>query len=141
MVKELSITLNPGPIGGSYCPGSTLSRFLTIQVDKPKHYKTIIVQVEGKASVYWTEGGDENSSPTIYSSGEVYINQQIVLWRSDLSPSGTFPPGRFTYPFQFILPANCPSSFSSDIANITYEIEGGYPQGHSSLITKLNIHS
>ena len=128
MVKELSITLNPGPLGGNYSPGSTITGSLTIEVDKPKRYKALEVYLLGKGLVEWTERIGSNH-PITYSAGEVYMNEKLTLWRSEDSPNGTIPVGRHTYPFQFRLPATCPSSFSSGIGNISYEIEGSISSG------------
>ena len=122
MVKEFSITLNPGTQRGNYTPGSTITGSLTIEVDKPKHYKALEVHLLGKGNVQWSEGSDDDES--IYSASEVYVNETLILWRSEESPWGTFPVGRHTYQFQFVLPATCPSSFSSHIGNIGYKIEG-----------------
>ena len=122
MVKELSITLNPRPVGGCYSPGSIITGSLIIKVDKPKKYKALGVYLLGTGKVRWTErrGDDE----TTYSASEVYVSEKLILWRSEDSPNGTLPVGRQTYPFQFVLPATCPSSYISQIGNISYEIEG-----------------
>ena len=122
MVKELSITLNPGPLGVQYSPGSTITGSLTIEVDKPKNYKSLDVCLLGKGKVEWSEGGGD--SRITYSSSEVYVNKKLTLWRSEDSPEGTFPVGRYTYQFQFVLPTTCPSSYSSGIGSISYEIGG-----------------
>ena len=122
MVKKLSITLNPGPLGVHYNPGSTITGSLTIEVDKPKKYKALEVYLLGKGKVQWTEGSGEHNET--YSASEVYANQMLTLWRSEDSPDETFPVGRHTYQFQFVLPDTCPSSYSSSIGNISYEIEG-----------------
>ena len=127
MVKELSITLNPIPVGGRYIAGSTITGSLTIEVDKPKQYKTIEICLLGKSKVKWSEGSAETR--TINSASEVYVNEKLTLWRSEDSPNGTFPVGRHTYPFEFVLPATCPSSYSSVIGNISYEIEGSIYSG------------
>ena len=122
MVKELSITLNPGPVGGHYSPGSTITGSLIIKVDKPKKYKALEVCLLGTGKVRWTDGSGYDE--ITYSASEVYVNQKLTLWRSEDSPNGTFPVGRHTYQFQFVLPTTCPSSYVSRIGNISYEIEG-----------------
>ena len=127
MVKELSITLNSEPLGGNYSPGSTISGSLTIEVDEAKDYKTLAVNFLGKGRVHWSEGSNENRRT--YFASEEYVNETLVLWKSEDSPDGTFPVGRYTYPFEFVLPATCPSSYSSPIGKISYEVEGRISTG------------
>ena len=127
MVKELSIILNPGPLGGSYSPGSTLTGSLTIEVNEAKDYKTLVVNLVGKGKVQWTEGTGQYA--VTYTASEVYVSEKLTLWKSEDSPNGTFPAGRHTYPFQFVLPATCPSSYSSRIGKISYEVEGRISTG------------
>ena len=127
MVKELGITLNPGPQEGHYSPGSTITGSLMIKVDKPKKYKALEVCLLGTGRVRWSQGsGDKRRT---YSASEVYVSEKLILWRSEDSPNGTFPVGRHTYPFQFVLPPTCPSSYISQIGNISYEIEGSISTG------------
>ena len=124
MVKELSITLNPGPLEGHYSPGSTITGSLMIEVDKPKRYKTLEVCLQGKGKVQWS------AKKVTYSASEVYVNEKLPLWRSEDSPSDTFPVGKHTYQFQFVLPATCPSSYSSHTGNISYKVKGLISTGH-----------
>ena len=79
MVKELSITLNPRPIGEQYSPGSTLTGSLTVEVDEPKDYKALVVNLIGECKVEWSEGSKENR--VIYSASEAYVSEQLVLWK------------------------------------------------------------
>ena len=118
MVKELNITLNPGPLGGHYNPGSTLTGSLTIEVDKPENYKTIEVYLLGKGKVEWGEGIAASFGT------EEYVNKKLVLWRSENTPDGTFPVGKCTYPFEFVLPESCPPSFNSHVGKIAYKVKG-----------------
>ena len=120
MVKELSITLHPGPVEGHYSPGSILTGSLTVEVDKAREYKTLVVCVQGEGSVKWSEGSGKDKKT--YSADKVYLNEQQVIWKKQDSPYGIFPVGKYTYQFEFTLPATCPSSFSSRIGNINYFI-------------------
>ena len=145
MVKELSITLDPTPEGGSYSPGSAIRGSLTIEVDKPKRYKFIEVNLLGKGKVRWSEGGAGNTgrnfsdqqNRTHYSASEEYVNQKITLWMCDDPPNDTLSVGRHTYRFRFVLPDNCPSSYSSIIGNISYKIKGLISTGHFKLDHKV----
>ena len=116
------MTLNPGPLGGSYSPGSTLTGSVTVEVDEAKDYKALVVSLVGTGKVQWTEGYGQYA--VTYTAREVYANEKLTLWKSEDSPNGTFPVGRYTYPFQFVIPATCPSSYKSVIGNISYEVEG-----------------
>ena len=135
MVKELIITLNPGPQEGHYSPGSTITGSLTIEVDKPKNYKALEVYLQGKGKVSWTEGSGQYS--VTYSQSEVYVNQKLTLWSSEDSHDETFPVGSYTYQFQFVLPDTCPSSYRSCIGKISYKIKGLISTGQFKLDHKV----
>ena len=124
MVKNLSITLAPGPVEGVYTAGSPLSGSLTVEVDTPKHYEKITVHLLGQGYVYWSSGKHTDTEKKACTGSEDYVDLQQVVWKKEQSPDGTLPAGRHTFPFQFGLPLCCPSSYHSFIGNIYYNITG-----------------
>lgn len=119
MVKELKISCNTDT---TYAPGQTIAGTLTLEVEEPKTYQQIAVLLNGKGSVTWSTGSGEDSET--YHAKEQYAYEELVLWKCEDSPDGFFPAGRYSYSFEFVIPANCPSSFKTRIGKIVYAIEG-----------------
>ena len=126
MVEELRLTLNPGPLGGHFSPGSTLTGSFVIEVKTAQKFKTITVYVRGEGHVRWLESqtAGDSSRTVVFESHEKYVHVQQVLWTFTDSPDGVLPAGRHTYPFQVALPGTCPTSFDSPRGNISYQVEG-----------------
>lgn len=96
--------------------------------------------LEGAGRVYWTESesytayetrhvnGRSESHPVtrtrtvVYSATEKYVSHKISL-AGDGRNLMELPRGTLVYPFQFVLPANCPSSFTSKIGLVSYFLE------------------
>ena len=140
MVKEFSISLNEYTAEKFYVPGSAIAGSLTVEIDDPKSYKQISVHLKGEGFVSWSEQtATENDD--YYSARETYVNERVVLWKSEESLDGYHPAGRYSYSFEFIIPANCPSSFPKNIwkyfGNIEYLIEGVISTGAFTLNHKV----
>ena len=58
----------------------------------------------------WRDGGSNSS--TNYHAKETYIDQTIVVWNGDGSPSETIGPGTYSYKFRFSLPQGAAPSFN-----------------------------
>ena len=82
----------------------------------------------------WTErrrgvgrvGSGYSSARTVpYDSKETYIDQTIVVWNGDGSPSETIGPGTYSYKFRFSLPQGAPPSFKGKhYGKIKYVMHG-----------------
>ena len=79
----------------------------------------------------WTErrrrvGSGYSSASTVpYDSKETYIDQTIVVWNGDGSPSETIGPGTYSYKFRFSLPQGAPPSFKGKrYGKIKYVMRG-----------------
>ncbi len=135
MVKEFSINLNEDTSEKSYVPGSAIAGSLTVEIDDPKSYKQISVHLKGGGFVSWSEGSGENRRN--YYGRETYVHEEIVLWKSGESLDGDLTAGRYSYSFEFLIPANCPSSFHFSSGKIEYLIEGVISTGALKLDHKV----
>ena len=137
-MAKVSFTLDHGPLGGNYSPGSALTGSVTVEVDSPKEFKAVLVYVRGEGHVEWTErrhnSSDDSDYTVVFKSDEVYVSLQQTLWKCEDSPDGVFPVGRHTYPFHIVLPVTCPSSFTSETGSIFYQIDGRVATGVPNLV-------
>ena len=130
MVKDFTIELSQS----SFVAGSTVCGSVVVKVNEPKNYKKIAVYLKGHGKVKWKETVHEShtaagpghhstsTSRTItHKSEESYICEEFVVWENS---DGALPTGHHTFPFQFTIPTNCPSSFRDKIGKIEYIIAG-----------------
>ena len=110
MVKAFTIELSQS----SFVAGSTVCGLLVVNANEPRNYKKIAVYLKGHGKVSWSETTME----------ETYTLQESVVWENSHSSDGVLPTGRHTFPFQFTIPTNCPSSFRDSIGKIEYSIAG-----------------
>lgn len=120
----------------SFAPGSVIRGTLVVELEEPKKYENITVLLEGKGKVSWTESHGESSES--YCSSENYVNLQTVVWENSQSPDGALQRGRYTFPFEFILPQDCPSSFRTNVGRIYYKIKGLISTGLFKVDRKVN---
>ena len=136
MVKQFLITLTEE--GAHYAPGSTVSGSVIVEVEEPKKYDQIRVSVSGEGSVSWSRGTGEDS--VLHSSRETYLSLESILWASSHTEDGSLPRGKHSFPFQFTLPASCPSSFKclSKGGQISYQVEAVIHTGQLRLDHRLS---
>ena len=123
MVKEFTIELSQS----SFVAGSTVCGSVVVNVNEPKSYKKVAVYLKGHGKVKWSEtkrtgsGQHARTTTRTYRSEETYTFQEFVVWENS---DGALPAGCHTFPFQFTIPTNCPSSFRDKIGKIEYIISG-----------------
>lgn len=88
----------------------------------PKSINKISVTIKGDGCVFWATGGRRNRQ--IHTACENYVDHEFVMWDQKDGPERIFPPGSTEFPFEFVIPADCPSTFKSGGGNILYVIEG-----------------
>ena len=106
----------------TYYPGTAVTGSLLLEVDKPKSYKQIMVQLSGRSFVRWRVFTGLTSGYNI--SLEPYFDSVAPLWDSRQSPDGKLPPGQYNWPFSFVIPPSVPSSFEGKFGNIRYMLVG-----------------
>ena len=90
--------------------------------DAKSNYRHIQISLKGKGVVKWTQ----NTSDTgviVWTSDESYIDQKIEVWNRNQTEDGKFLSGTHDYPFTFVLPERCPSSFERQKGSIKYYLE------------------
>ena len=111
----------------SYFPGSIVSGKVIIKLDVPKKYKLIEVGITGKAETFWSETSEsfrDSKSTSYFENVEEYLNKWVSVWKREDSPNGVLSSGVHSYPFQFTLPHNIPSSYEGGCAWIRYGVHG-----------------
>jgi hypothetical protein len=107
----------------TYCPGTAVTGSLLLDVDKPKSYKQILVQLSGRSFVH-LRVSLTGLTGGYYTSLEPYFDSVAPLWDSRQSPDGKLPPGQYNWPFSFVIPPSVPSSFEGKLGNIRYMLVG-----------------
>ena len=116
------------PPGGIYFPGMTVTGTVLVKTDKPKNYKSILIELIGFAEVEWTEqhqttvdSGRVGTHHHSYSSSKDYINRSVTVWCQGTSGRDKFPAGTYEFPFSFQLVGdNLPSSYTDEVGKIKY---------------------
>ena len=98
-----------------YRAGETICGQLLIDLSKSKEFRNITIELVGEGKVHWTES--QGQSSTSYKNLKTYINKVAVAHSGPSLPAGIH-----YLPFSFLLPANLPSSFESDIGSVQYFI-------------------
>ncbi|XP_065656475.1 arrestin domain-containing protein 3-like isoform X2 [Hydra vulgaris] len=99
-------------------PGQTVSGSVVMALTKPMKMKGIKLTVQGKAWCFWSETHAELT--TYYQGSESLLGVQV--WIHGNSTKFTNEAGRFSYPFNFVLPLTLPSSFEGSHGFIRYHI-------------------
>lgn len=115
-----------------------MSGELQFTLTEAKRYEQIQINLSGGAKVKWIEqytNASGNQETVTYSSAETYVNETKILWESRQTPDGKIGPGKFSLPFQFILPSNCQSTMKCpmDYGSISYAL-------HAKIITGQFLH-
>ncbi|CAL1543559.1 unnamed protein product [Lymnaea stagnalis] len=125
------ISFNNG--SGVFYSGNIVQGYVTVELTEPMKMRGIRLKFEGKAYVHWSEsnsnasGKNRGTTSRHFSATEKYFDQDVLLF-GKLSGQGSdtkeLPAGRHTYPFQFQLPQDLPSSFEADIGHVRYTVSG-----------------
>ena len=103
--------------------GSKISGVVRVGVaDAKSNYKQIQISLKGKGVVKWTQNKSD-TGVIVWTADESYIDQRIEVWNRNQTEDGKFPPGTYDYPFTFVLPERCPSSFERQKGSIKYYLE------------------
>ncbi|XP_050401776.1 arrestin domain-containing protein 3 [Patella vulgata] len=128
--KTFEIVLNsPHSV---YFAGDILQGHVNIELNEAMKLKGIRVIFRGKAFVHWTDQNMRGPGESRYreirhhSATEEYFDVSNTLLSKDpatKSETRVIPAGQYTYPFQFQLPSNIPSSFEGQYGHIRYYIK------------------
>lgn len=100
------------PREGVYRPGDTVNGVLEYAIDEPTEYKDITVSLIGKGKFHVSKGSGKNKRH--YYGKEEYINITINVLNKRPGETVTLPFGNYTFPFEFRLPGDIPSSYSNN---------------------------
>ncbi|CAK1541999.1 unnamed protein product [Leptosia nina] len=123
---EGQITLSSD--NGVYFCGQPIHGKLVFNQDKVKSFRGIYAKLKGYCKVHWTtqetrtHQGKHETHTVHHDSYEEYINHKMYIIGSE-SGEVELKPGHYEFPFQFILPPNCPSSFEGTVGHVRYEIK------------------
>ncbi|ESP05163.1 hypothetical protein LOTGIDRAFT_227841 [Lottia gigantea] len=126
-LKEFEIILNNAH--GVYFTGEILLGHVNIELKESLKLKGIRVNFRGKAYVHWTDQNMRGPGESRYreirhhTATEEYFDVSNTLLSKDPSNNNdkrTLPAGQYTYPFQFQIPTNTPTSFEGQYGHIRY---------------------
>jgi hypothetical protein len=111
----------------TYYPDQTVTGKVVVTLNSTKKVRGIKLTVKGEADTCWTtdrqelnnEGRYVNETDTV-TAHEEYFKAQFYLLGSQSGEAIELPAGTHTYPFNYVLPPNLPSSFESDYGRIRY---------------------
>ncbi|CAD6995998.1 arrestin domain-containing protein 17 [Ceratitis capitata] len=133
MVVTCEIEFDINPFGTFYA-GQVLTGRVTLQADKPKQVKGIVLKITGCADTSWKESTNRTKTDakghsktetetTHYRGHEDYIHSKTYLLSSSENQSAVIEPGIHTYTFACHLPQTCPTSFEGIYGHIRYLIK------------------
>lgn len=96
---------------GVHKAGETVNGILQYAIDEITDYKNISISLIGKGEFNITKGTGDNSRN--YYGKEYYIQRTINVLNKRPHETVTIPFGSYKFPFEFHLPCDIPSSYSS----------------------------
>lgn len=108
-----------------YHSGDTIDGFISLVLNQPLDTKGVKLEITGTSHTQWKVERKVSSADIaaqittrIYQEvcrgDEDYFRHEVVLW-DKLKPLGndtvTLQPGSYEFPFKFVIPTSCPSSF------------------------------
>ncbi|KAJ0174952.1 hypothetical protein K1T71_009093 [Dendrolimus kikuchii] len=110
---------------GVYQPGQMVYGKLEFDLSSILNFRGIYAVIRGYCEVYYTENKKESGKSenvrTEHRSEEDYLNKTVYLAGS-IGGSAQLNQGHHTFPFECLLPNNCPSSFEGPHGHIRYQV-------------------
>ena len=120
-----------------YEPGEMIRGHVSLVLTEPIKVKTITIQIKGEATVSWEDENAKNVTP--YRADETYIAITHSLLTTKSGESVHLETGKHSFPVEYILPQNLPSSFIGKFGSITYVVKATLKEakkfGLSTMIT------
>ncbi|XP_067838934.1 arrestin domain-containing protein 3-like [Heptranchias perlo] len=109
-----------------YTSGEWVSGRILVEVTAQIEVKALKIHAKGQAYVHWSEthsSGSNSSTTRHYTQVVRYFKHKYLLIGIDNSEEVTvIPPGRYEYPFSFVIPQTppLPASFKGPHGNVSY---------------------
>ncbi|ETN69257.1 hypothetical protein NECAME_15420 [Necator americanus] len=142
------MSLNVDILDGNrtFTPGDTVQGIVKVNAEHPVKAKSLRVflkasaQTEWLVSVYGIDSVHGRSAKVLYTASVIYGHEEHSLWApEEHEKKGTIPQGMHAYPFEFVLPTDCPPSFEGTCGSIsctiTAEIERPWKTNKTSSVT------
>ncbi|XP_001599906.1 arrestin domain-containing protein 17 [Nasonia vitripennis] len=111
----------------TYYPDQTVTGKVILTIDSTKKIRGIKLSVKGEADTYWSTDRQELNNEGRYinetdvvTAHEEYFKAEFYLLGSSSGEEIELPAGTHTYPFNYVLTPNLPSSFESDFGRVRY---------------------
>ncbi|KAJ8674402.1 hypothetical protein QAD02_005664 [Eretmocerus hayati] len=111
----------------AYNSGQTITGRVILTLESTKKIRGIKLKVKGEADTYWSTDRQELNNEGRYvnetdvvTAHEEYFDASFYLIGSASGGEIELPAGTHTYPFNYVIPPNLPSSFESDFGRIRY---------------------
>lgn len=109
-----------------YYAGQTVNGRILITLNEEMKIRGIRANFSGKAYTRWKISGHHTHGARIndyIDESESYFNSEAVLWGNgpgSKADNSIMKPGSYKFPFSFLLPPSCPSSYEGDYGYIRY---------------------
>ncbi|KAK3097174.1 hypothetical protein FSP39_007115 [Pinctada imbricata] len=130
MIRPSYFQINFMESNGIFKPGNIIKADLDLILDRPLKLAAIRIYAKGKAFVHWTNqnmrgpGSPRYKVVRHYSANEEYFDFVCTVLKSEEHNKRIIlPPGKYSYPFQFQLPPNLPSSFEGQYGYVRYWVK------------------
>ncbi|KAK6746063.1 hypothetical protein RB195_012277 [Necator americanus] len=145
-VTDMSLNVDILDGNRTFTPGDTVQGIVKVNAEHPVKAKSLRVflkasaQTEWLVSVYGIDSVHGRSAKVLYTASVVYGHEEHSLWApEEHEKKGTIPQGMHAYPFEFVLPTDCPPSFEGTCGSIsctiTAEIERPWKTNKTSSVT------
>ncbi|XP_062588191.1 arrestin domain-containing protein 3-like [Saccostrea cucullata] len=108
--------------------GNPLCGSVVLQLSGKLKIQDILLRFHGYASVGWVEkhssghGKNKKAVAKHFSSEEIYFDHTVHVYGNNASQVNTLAAGSHSLPFEFHLPADCPTSYEGSIGRIRYYV-------------------
>ncbi|XP_061729723.1 arrestin domain-containing protein 5-like [Cydia pomonella] len=108
---------------GIHRAGEPISGILSYAIDEPTEYQTAVLSFVGTAKCLWTEYDLVRKSSYTYIGNDEFLSLHTNILKKRPEQTITLDVGTYEFPFEFLLPAEIPSSFHDGYGDIKYHVK------------------
>ncbi|XP_063359391.1 arrestin domain-containing protein 17-like [Cydia amplana] len=108
---------------GIHRAGEPINGILSYAIDEPTEYQTAVLSFVGTAKCFWREYDLVRKSSYTYSGNDEFLSLHTNIIKKQPEQTITLDVGTYEFPFEFLLPAEIPSSFQDEYSGIEYHVK------------------
>lgn len=104
--------------------GGVMKGYVIVELNGTLKLKGIRLRFHGYASVHWVEryssgtGKNKRTVTKHFDSDEQYFDHSVYLFGANKAETHYLPKGVHTFPFEFSVPAGCPTTYEGSIGRV-----------------------